>query len=121
MDVPIVLALFSRHDELLERMASLFRRLPDFAVVIATPDQRSLLRSVAELKPHVALIDQFRIPDLDSFCEALQQASADTKLAILSSGISQLLQPLPAGDHITIEKPLRGDELVNQLRMLVSK
>jgi DNA-binding NarL/FixJ family response regulator len=117
MEPRIALTLFSKHTDILRSLQALLSRMPDFNILSATPDPIQLIQDAAKLHPHIALIDDFRVPDLSELCRQVVDASSDTKLAILQSPISAISRPLPSDlHHFSLQKPVRGIDLASQIR-----
>jgi DNA-binding NarL/FixJ family response regulator len=122
MEPRIALALFSKHTDILRSLQALLSRMPDFHVLTATPDPLQLIQDAAALRPHIALIDDFRVLDLSTLCEQIVEASNETKLAILQSPISAVTRPLPPHlSHFSLQKPVRGLDLASQIRAFVKQ
>ncbi len=110
------LTLFSRHEGLLRAMEALLSRSQGIRVVSATTDSARLIEDIKRLTPVVALIDDFKLPNLPSLCEQIRELSGCTKVAILRSPVSLVPHARPTDlEYLDLMKPIRVRDLAGEI------
>ncbi|MDF2572716.1 MAG: two component transcriptional regulator, AraC family, partial [Sporomusa sp.] len=114
-------------DEQLERQALRFiidKRCPDIEIVGEAGDGKSAIRIAADAKPDIVLMD-IRMPELNGL-EAAKDIRAilpDVNIIMLTAfdEFSYAIQALTIGAVEYLLKPIRPDDIVNTLHMVMKK
>ena len=120
MESIVSLALFSLHEGVLQALQALLSRDSFIDLIVATQDPKTLVDCVEGLRPRVTIIDDFMLPDLASLCGDIQASFDGTRMIILRSALDATYDSIPAGDSITLQKPVRASQLVSELRRLAA-
>jgi DNA-binding NarL/FixJ family response regulator len=121
---PIRIVLVDDHQMVLDGLRAMLRPHADDVVVIdATTDPRTAPSLIAQLQPHVALVDvRMRSASGLELCSEILRVAPTTKVVLLTvyDDEQYLFEGLRAGASGYLTKQLLAEELIAQLRRVVA-